>query len=340
MKNTPFFSAKLAGGTVLLLLLLFTYFIQGSFAVLFIVGLLLSCAYVMVLLLLFGGKKIEGWVYTLRFYLVLAFRYSTLFFLLLTTLLGSMLVYYNEISPATLSLYTITNGDKTVQFQSMSHIATPAFYKQVASRVQAARGSGATIFFEGVRVEKENTLKDFQKALGFELKDDTYEKLAHFVGLTAQNSENTGIHKEVDKNIDVNLEDIMAWYKKKASEKNVYQTQLQTTTPANVEDLLQEAQKTLTPPQRSFLSYVVRGIANSSLDTFSDEASMKNFGKEAILSTIIEERNKIVADAIIKSKEKKIFVLYGALHFSGIYELLSKNDSNWHIVREELSLPY
>lgn len=47
---------------------------------------------------------------------------------LLALALGSFTVYQNEIDPAKLPEYTISNGEKTVRFRAMAHIASEKFY--------------------------------------------------------------------------------------------------------------------------------------------------------------------------------------------------------------------
>lgn len=54
-----------------------------------------------------------------------SFRHAMILAAIMALGSGGTMLYYNEMSPATLSLYTITNGEKTVQFQQMAHIATP-----------------------------------------------------------------------------------------------------------------------------------------------------------------------------------------------------------------------
>lgn len=47
--------------------------------------------------------------------------------------------YENRLSPAKLPAYTISNGEKTVIFRTMSHIASDRFYTEVAREVSSAR---------------------------------------------------------------------------------------------------------------------------------------------------------------------------------------------------------
>ena len=50
---------------------------------------------------------------------------------LLPWMIFGILKFSNEYAPATLPRITITNGEKTVVFQSMMHIASPGFYDDI-----------------------------------------------------------------------------------------------------------------------------------------------------------------------------------------------------------------
>jgi hypothetical protein len=67
---------------------------------------------------------------------------------LLIFLLGSFAFYQNEISPANMPLYVISNGKKEVYFQAMVHIGSQSFYKQVEQEIQQAKRQGFVLFFE------------------------------------------------------------------------------------------------------------------------------------------------------------------------------------------------
>jgi hypothetical protein len=60
----------------------------------------------------------------------------------------SFLVVQNELFPAKLPLYTLTNGEKTLYFQTMSHIGSEAFYQQVQKNIEKAKQEGAVLFYE------------------------------------------------------------------------------------------------------------------------------------------------------------------------------------------------
>lgn len=60
------------------------------------------------------------------------------FFLVLLPLIFAGLIYgFNEWWPGTLTRYELTNGKKTIVFQSMSHLASSEFYDEVKEDIQA-----------------------------------------------------------------------------------------------------------------------------------------------------------------------------------------------------------
>jgi hypothetical protein len=54
----------------------------------------------------------------------------------------------NTWAPATLPRITISNGEKTVIFQSMMHIASPAFYSNIRADMQKLVGQEYVFFYE------------------------------------------------------------------------------------------------------------------------------------------------------------------------------------------------
>ncbi len=62
--------------------------------------------------------------------------------------IGGFSAYQNEIDPAKLPEYVISNGEKTVRFRAMAHIASEAFYDAVKADIAQARSEGFVLFYE------------------------------------------------------------------------------------------------------------------------------------------------------------------------------------------------
>ena len=54
----------------------------------------------------------------------------------------------NRVAPAALPQITISNGDKTIIFQSMMHIASPGFYSDVRRDMEQLVGLDYVFFYE------------------------------------------------------------------------------------------------------------------------------------------------------------------------------------------------
>ncbi len=59
-----------------------------------------------------------------------------------------VLKFSNEYAPATLPRITITNGEKTVVFQSMMHIASPGFYDDIRNDMIELHEKDFVFFYE------------------------------------------------------------------------------------------------------------------------------------------------------------------------------------------------
>lgn len=96
-------------------------------------------------------------------------------------------VYQNEIDPAKLPEYVISNGEKTVRFRAMSHIASESFYSGVKADIASARAQGFVLFYEGVRPGTPENSKKFNALMGFKFDKNLYSAMSKLYGLVPQN---------------------------------------------------------------------------------------------------------------------------------------------------------
>ncbi len=92
----------------------------------------------------------------------------------------------NIYAPATLPRITISNGDKTVVFQSMMHIASPEFYTAVKKDMQKLSHDDYVFFYEGVKAGSPESLKKLSQFMGTDVSPEMYDILAEVAGLTFQ----------------------------------------------------------------------------------------------------------------------------------------------------------
>ncbi len=86
---------------------------------------------------------------------------------------------------------------------------------------------------------------------------------------------------------------------------------------------------------------MARGFLNWSLKQTEDiNIIIASSDKAKLFETIIDRRNDQIVEYIITHPKEKIAVVYGALHFNGVYEALQKRDKNWKTIDIKNSTPY
>jgi hypothetical protein len=85
---------------------------------------------------------------SLREYAALFSYRIALFMTIVGVVLGGFCVYQNEINPAYLPRYTLTDGKKTIIFQTMAHIGSDHFYETVKTHLTAAKKAGYVLYYE------------------------------------------------------------------------------------------------------------------------------------------------------------------------------------------------
>lgn len=134
-------------------------------------------------------------------------------------LFGGFLYFQNEVFPAKLPLYTLSNGEKTLKFQTMSHIASQKFYMQVHNTILLEKKQGFVLFYEGVREGSPENQKDFDAALGIKFDSTLYENFSKLYGVVAQdNTLFLGLENTKDYNVDISLDEVMILYRAKNPE--------------------------------------------------------------------------------------------------------------------------
>ena len=276
---------------------------------------------------------------------------------------GTFTYYHNNINPAKLPLYTLSNGTKEVRFQGMSHIAQKDFYTWVQTNIARAKNEGFVLYYEGVKPGRAQSEKIFSKALWVQITPDLYEQFSKIYGVTHQdNNDFLGIRNDKDVNIDLNIDEIVSLYLKKispekkkeyldvsASTQNLLQNKYKTNTSSSSKETLSSTDITKTLLQR--LSHmdetqlqIIQYVNKSLLNFIIKQEKIRTFiithlGIDDIFTVILDDRNKYIATEIIESSDVRIFAMYGVMHFDGILEELQKHDENWKIIDVEYSYP-
>ena len=255
--------------------------------------------------------------------------------ILLFSILMGVSYYYNAQSPATMSRITLSNSEKTLIFQEMSHIGTENFYACAWSGVSMLSNSGFQVYYEGVWSGTVENMKTFQKMLWIEFTDTLYESFAQSIWMRSQKYESF-IPWEIlrtAKNVDIWIDTIVqianskygSWFYRES-------------VPLSIESDIIGWISQMTENEKRLYSYFIRGILNMMAHN-SQEMSVFWMNQE-IMDVILHERNKVISEKIQTSSDKKIIAFYGALHFNGIFEELKKRDIRWKVLQIENCYPY
>lgn len=247
--------------------------------------------------------------------------------------------YQNDINPAKMPIFTITNWDKIVVFHAMSHIWTPTFYEKVKENIKNLKSQWYVLYFEWIKPWTKENHEAFNKALWFKFDKKTYENLSKIYWLISQDNE-MFLNQVNDKdfNVDISIDEIMEKYKnlkiKTWNENRVYKE------PIDIDKLVMNELAKLKENELKVLRYINKSFINLIIKSEDlQNAIQREFENKELFDVILNERNKIIAEKIITSPDKKIVATYWLLHFSWVFELLKQNDIKWRIIRIDYLYP-
>lgn len=242
--------------------------------------------------------------------------------------------------------YTLTNGDKTVVFQSMTHIGLPSFYKAVGEELVDYRSKGYSIFLEGLGHYDDKKLKK-----GTPRYAEVVNKYNELVAKTNQDYLKQLINtkyvrqgdamaiyysyddryidfttEELKQSIEVSLRDKKGNETDKEKIKELYSDTLGNHNEAYKQLMNNERSFILSSNLNDFFLFTV--VDNYIMPTLRKLMNLPNLDADVTMAA----RNKKISDAIISSANKKIYIVYGALHFNGVFDNLKKNDQKWEII--------
>ncbi len=241
----------------------------------------------------------------------------------------------NETFPATMPEYTISNWTKVVKFQAMSHIWTKNFYNQVKENIKQFKKEWAVYFYEWVRPWTKENSEKFNQAIWIKFDKDLYKNFSKLYWVENQQNENfLWLINNKDFNVDLNIDDIINLYEKK----NLKSTKWKIPIDASKEIIKTLSQ--LNDKELKILVYINKAILNFIISNETTQNFLtEKFSNKGLFDVILWERNKVIANAIIDSKYKKIYTTYWLLHFKWVLKLLKENDSKWKIVDTKYLYP-
>jgi hypothetical protein len=293
-----------------------------------LIGWSLDIVIIAFLITLFGAFfRKEKKTFHLYFKRNMLFCGSVLWFFSLVLLVFSF--FFNTF-PSALSEIHLSDGKRNIVFLQMSHIGSPSYYVDVRQSLQRLTLSGYTLYREWVRPGTQENQDRFDRALGVKISTGTYADFASWMGLISQDDGIfSGIASASIVWVDLSIDDIVGLMGTG--------TQSHSQTPVDPMRELSILRDSGTWP---FLPYLMRWFLNLSLRYDSASDVMLDQMDGTLRSALIEKRNLHVVDTALSDSHQNIVIIYGALHFEGIYALLRARDSRWHIVSMRALYPY
>lgn len=196
-----------------------------------------------------------------------------------------------------------TNGEKELLFFPMIHLNKPEVYQKIKTKVDSLRMAGYAIYYEGIdfkkkldSLERDKMYRKFKTVTGV-IPFDYYDKrnkqaksLA-IKGYVMQSTDNVGINVKTDLRADLGLDSLIYLYEKEKGEIKLSECQLKM----------------------------------KLLEKYNCAKVDKN-NSSFIIMTL---RNRYLSHLATHSKDKKMLVLYGALHGVNLEQFLQQQDSAW-----------
>lgn len=200
-------------------------------------------------------------------------------------------------------LMQFSNNDKNIYFIPMHHIGKQEFYNHVAEMIKGLKQQGYVVYYESARMDRlQDSLtldlynRKFRKMMGAHIDSTGYAILLHEKGLFKNLVDQPSYEKlgldEKDRRVDLSKNHLVDAYESKFG---------------TVE--LSEADKKI-PLGHDYPIYL-------------------RLSQKQLMDIIIDYRNRHLAKNIQDSKDKKVLVIYGALHVDGTFDELKKMDRNW-----------
>lgn len=248
------------------------------------------------------------------------------------------------LDPLALPKATLSNGEKTVVFQGMTHIGSEPFYKSVVYDLEEALVDGYALFYEGVQPgDAESDAWFAEKLAGGNDLGENYAKLAETCGLKFQLDYFALLGPEIaarpDRNIvaDVSTADMLAEWRRLTAEDPSLETR--TEDAGGFADIpLEEIVgwvETLDTRQRELVGVVCRGIFTTAL---RDSASVNPEDDDAdggeggpMDPVVLDYRNRKLAERIAEFSGDRIYVTYGSGHLKGLIAELKAIDPTWEL---------
>lgn len=269
------------------------------------------------------------------------FLYKISIWILISIILVGGFVYYqNNIDPAKMPTFTISNWEKIVIFQTMSHIWSEEFYQQIKRNLIKAKKNWFVYYYEWVKDWTLENKENFNKAIWIKFDENLYKNFSKLYWVIHQdNTIYYNLVNDLDFNVDLTIDEIMYFYNK-LEKKEVKNNFLQNKEVIDVNAEIIKTLSSLNNLELKILRYINKWILNFIIESdWTRNLIMNNFTNKNLFKIILNKRDIVLSEKIINSEHQKIFITYWLLHFKWVLDLLQKNDKNWKIIKTEYLYP-
>lgn len=269
--------------------------------------------------------------------------------------------YQNEISPAKVSITSLSNNKKDVVFIEMAHIWWADYYNRIDSLIKQYWDKGYVLYYEWIELDvPKSSIID---KLGIMPTPETYKSISKALWSNIQVQDTLTMIKQSKKarNTDVKFSELLndkpvnnassTWTFKTANLKGITNEDIKKRENAekaksksvktkwwgDIDNLVQKNDiVNSTSPYANIIKYWLRAIFNFSVKHEEWIWYIVSYimpKKEAFLSNkVLAKRNGKLVYNIVNWKDQKIMVTYWSKHFKWVLADLKKNDPNWKII--------
>ena len=267
-------------------------------------------------------------------------RVATLL-LIIVSIIWWLSYYYNELFPAPMPEFTLSNWEKVVKFQAMSHIWTENFYNSIVENLTDFKNEWWVYFFEWVKPWTPENSEKFNEAIWIEFDENLYKNFSKLYWVSNQDNRIfMWLVNDLDFNVDLNMDEIMELYDKKIENKPEWEKEFKSKLPLDANKTIIDTLAWLNERQLKVLVYINQAILNFIIGSEKTQSFLtNNFTNTDLFDVILWKRNEVLSKAIIESEYDKIYITYWLLHFKWVLELLRENNSKWIIFEENYLYP-
>lgn len=247
------------------------------------------------------------------------------------------LAYKAKTDPVLLPQTVLSNGEKTLIFQGITHIGSEHFYKSIGYDLETALNEGYKVFYEGIKLSSPENDSWFSQTIGDGDPSKSYKDLALACNLQFQSDYFQLIDHDQDTHPDQHLmadpdtSQVKVEYDRLMRDDTAFSFTMKMQ--QGYQENHQQAQHLST-----LIEWVKQGIGNQHpivgtlcQGLFTRVLDPSKTSAPPLNKLLVDFRNKHLANTILTDTSNKIYIVYSANHLSGIFTLLHDQDPRWEI---------